>query len=403
MLREMITEHSAKRIPRRSVLSRAMHKGGRRMYKRRFYILGTCGLLLMALIINLNNQPLKEVHYTMPEKPYGIALGQEFVGQPITKSQQELTAIKKAGFTDVRFEVSWYMVQPNSKTQFNWNKYDLLFAAVHKSGLQPLAIIMYTPAWARSTACPKSAYCPPASPQDFGDFAAAVATRYAPDGLHQYEIWNEENIKAFWLPTPSAEQYVPILQAAYTSIKKVDVRAIVISGGMSGVSVASPGYIEPRTYLADMYKYGLKNYSDAIGYHAYTDPDEPISSDPKNAWAKISLAPNSLQDIMQQNGDTNKKIWITEYGAPTNGSGDGSTGPNYKRTAKTDHVTEAYQTTLARQALTLFQQSHVIQSFYWYTWQDKGTTTDTNENFYGLNDFNGVSKPALQVFEGADK
>jgi len=332
------------------------------------------------------------------ETRYGIALPESFSHMPADQISAQLQQIKQTGFTDVRFTISWYAVQPANAKNYNWKQYDTLLSAVSQSGLHGLAILNYTPAWARATACPATAYCMPAQPGQFATFAAAAAHRYAPQGLHHYEIWNEENIRSFWQPSPSAVAYAGLLKAAYPAIKSADPDATVITGGMSGVSVASAGYIEPRTYLASLYQAGAKNYFDVLGYHAYTFPDAPNDSDGgKNAWSKLASVQPSLRSIMADNGDADKQLWITEVGAPTNGPGS-TVGDGVRRTANSDHVVASLQASIAEQALQDSTQLPWLGALFWYTYQDASTAQNTNENFFGLQTKTGIAKPALNVF-----
>jgi hypothetical protein len=330
---------------------------------------------------------------------YGISLADPFVRQPPTQIANQLKAIKQLGFSSVRFTISWYVVQPHDAKSYDWKLYDRTVEAASHAGLKSLVIINYTPAWARLPACARSAYCAPARPTAFATFAAAAAKRYSTQGVHSYEIWNEENIHSFWQPTPSPEAYVSLLKAAYPAIKKADPYATVVLGSMSGVSVASSGYMEPRDYLAGLYKNGIQPYFDALGYHAYTFPELPDEFDSgKNAWAKISTATPSLRSIMQSHGDVRKKIWITEVGAPTNGPGS-SVDSSAERTRTTDHVSQDLQAKIAKQVLYNSTHTPGIGALYWYTYQDKGARTDSSENFYGLLANNGTPKSSLQVVE----
>ena len=54
------------------------------------------------------------------------------------------------------------------------------------------------------------------------------------------------------------------------------------------------------------------------------------------------------------------KIWITEYGAPTDGPGAESTMSNYLLGQPSDHVDEALQAEMATEAVQLhaFQPGH---------------------------------------------
>jgi exo-beta-1,3-glucanase (GH17 family) len=329
---------------------------------------------------------------------YGISLSESFSHLQADQMAAQLQQIKQLGFTDIRFTVSWYGVQPTNATTYNWKQYDTLVSAVSASGLHGLAIINYTPAWARAAACPATAYCMPANLHEYATFAAATARRYAPQGLHHYELWNEENIKSFWQPAPSASSYASLLKAAYPAIKAADADSVVVTGGMSGVSVASPGYSEPRDYLTALYQDGAGNDFDAVGYHAYTFPDSPNDSDGgKNAWSKIANAQPSLRSIMAAHGDAAKPIWVTEVGAPTDGPGS-TVGDGMRRSANSDHVTPSMQASIAEQVLQDSKQTPGLGALFWYTYQDLGTSQSNNENFFGLQSKSRAPKPALSIF-----
>jgi polysaccharide biosynthesis protein PslG len=367
--------------------------------KHRRLLLAPVFLLLIAvlsfslIIIHRRTNPTP----TGGNKIYGIALGQNFVYQPIDKSKTQLHEIKQAGFASVRFLVSWNIIQPQNSKQYVWTKYDQIFEAVHEAGLKPLAIISFTPLWARSSNCLNSAYCSPKNVEEFADFAGQVAKRYSPDGLHQYEIWNEPNVNSAWLPSPSPSGYAALLKATYPVIKHVDPKSIVLTGGMADVGTESAGHIDPSSFLESLYELGIKNYSDGIAYHPYTFPQTPDSKSAANGWAKMSSTPNSLRQIMVRFGDSKKKIWITEFGAPTNGPGKIAQASSSIVTPSTDHVSYQLQALMATQALQNVKKDSWVEGFFWYTWQDQGQQISTNENFYGLLDFKGNPKPSEMI------
>jgi hypothetical protein len=84
---------------------------------------------------------------------------------------------------------------------------------------------------------------------------------------------------------------------------------------------------------------------------------------------------------MVANGDGAKKIWATEFGAPTNGP----TGT---------FVSEDAQSRMVSTGLSLFRSYDWAGPLFWYSGRDVGTSTSTRENFFGLlrNDFS--PKPA---------
>ncbi len=61
-----------------------------------------------------------------------------------------------------------------------------------------------------------------------------------------------------------------------------------------------------------MYLNGAKGYFDAVGMHPYVFPGG-LQADPANGWSDLARA----HDVMTLNGDGDKKVWMTEFGAPT--------------------------------------------------------------------------------------
>jgi hypothetical protein len=105
--------------------------------------------------------------------------------------------------------------------------------------------------------------------------------------------------------------------------------------------------------------------------------------------------------VLASCGASDKKIWLTEYGAPTNGPGAGATVTNYNLNASPDHVDEALQAQMATDSVALATASPVVGALFWYSYQDLGTDPSTTENFYGLRRFDGSPKPAYSAFQTA--
>ena len=136
--------------------------------------------------------------------------------------------------------MAWDLVQPNDATHLTGPRYDRIVTAANNHNMKLLPILAYTPGWARQQACSANFQCAPADPGKFAAFANAAARRYAPLGIKSWEIWNEPNINAFWLPAPNAAAYAQLLRASYTSIKQADPQSTVISGGLSPAGNTKP-------------------------------------------------------------------------------------------------------------------------------------------------------------------
>ena len=131
-----------------------------------------------------------------------------------------------------------------------------------------------------------------------------------------FEIWNEPNIALFWQPKPDPSAYTADLVAAYSAIKAVDPSAFVISGGLAP-TVTKNHNISAIDFLKAMYADGAKGSFDAFGYHPYSFPELPDSNE--SGWSQMARTSPSLRSVMIRNGDGNKPIWVTEFGAPSGG------------------------------------------------------------------------------------
>ena len=275
---------------------------------------------------------------------------------------------------------------------YDWHRYDNVVREARAKGLNVLGIIAYTPSWAREHKSSSNKFAP--NPTKFSEFAAKVASRYAPMGVHCWEIWNEPNLRQFWLPRPNARDYADLLRLTYASIKKVDSSATVIAGALS--NCGSDGInISPNVFVRRMYESNGQGYFDALSIHPYTSPFLPDYSGFQRSWAELS----ALHRIMVLHHDGHKRIWITEYGAPTNGPGVCAASGTSIRDGTADHVTEKLQAAIVSNAVSLYLRYSWAGPFFWYSFQDAGVSRTDTEDFYGLMRFDGSKKPAYYRFK----
>lgn len=318
-------------------------------------------------------------------KSFGIAAGGGLSKISIPELNQRLDEMKKLGVEWVRFDIEWGNVQYDSPNNFTWERYDAVVDAIVARNMKPLAILLFTPEWARDINCKGGAKCPPDDPQEFATFAAHASKRYKNEGLHYWEIWNEPNNYDFWATKTNCVSYTALLKATYVAIKHVDENAVVITGGTSPAATNDVN-ISPVDFLECIYTNGGKDYFDAVAHHPYSFPILS-SKNTAGAWAQMSLTAESLRSLMIKNGDEQKKIWMTEFGAPTS-------GPDSKW-----YVSEVDQAAIVIDALNLYKQYSWAGPFFWYSMKDTGTTTDTNENFFGLLRYDGSHKLSYEVLK----
>ena len=227
----------------------------------------------------------------------------------------------------------------------------------------------------------------PEHAQDYGDFLAALATRFG-DMIDAYSPWNEPNISNFWNPV-SPEAYTAVQKVAYASIKAKDPTATVLSATIVGTYPNAYGYLK-RAYAA-----GLKGSADVIGWNSYPHGEPESSYSDENGLPSGSSLPGQLylRDLINQY-DPGRKVWIMELswstcvpciGFPANGATEAQQADYLSRTF-------AYR----RRYLT-----DITERIFWFELRDGGTEPHNWEHHQGLvrRDFSG--KPALAAFTAA--
>jgi hypothetical protein len=331
-------------------------------------------------------------------KALGIAAGGSLPELSPQALNTRMAGIAASGATWVRFDFDWSQIQPDNATAYNWAPYDSIVAAAGAQHLHVLGIIDFTPAWARLNGC-GSKQCPPASPAAYGHFAAALAGRYASKGVHDWEIWNEPNSPQFWQPGANPKAYVSLLSAAYSALHAADSHAYVLTGGLSPQPDNATA-MSPVHFLTELYTDGAKGHFDAVADHPYTFPLTPASK-ADDAWTQMAAASHSLRTVMIADGDANKKIWITEFGAPTGGPGPISTLANPNLAAQPYVVDQGLQAKILSDAMAAYRAYSWAGPFFYYSYEDAGTDQSTNENFFGLVTAAGTPKQAYAVFQQA--
>ncbi len=152
----------------------------------------------------------------------GLAYGDELPGMDAAGLATALDDAVTVGGT-VRLDVSWADVQHDGPGVWDWSGLDRVLAATRARGLDVIGVVAYTPAWARVAGCDDEK-CRPASYADFAAFAGAAAARYGAGGIGAWEIWNEPNNAAFWMP-------------ARRNKSNEVLKALAQSGGMLGFSL----------------------------------------------------------------------------------------------------------------------------------------------------------------------
>ncbi len=242
-------------------------------------------------------------------------------GVPPDTAPKTLTLSKAAGVTWAREGVGWNLAQPTPTQQLNEQWVAAMDDVVKddlEAGINPILLIDQPPYWASGDPNKHvdsagrqvyNHYYKPANFQDYANFVGWVVERYSSMGVKAYEIWNEANIDQFWPSGPNAAEYMQMLSAAYDAAHQADPNAIVVSTGLAPAG-------NMFSFLRGMYANGLSNKSDQVGLHEYPlqDPEICWSDDGVDNSPRAFCSIASVDKIMGENGDTDKKVWITEMG-----------------------------------------------------------------------------------------
>ena len=286
-------------------------------------------------------------------------------------------AANDLGGVMIRRDFVWNEIEP-AKGTYDFDPYDALVAQAQAANVTLLGTLDYGVAWANASSNGDVDY-PPTNPQDYADYAAAVASRYA-GRVDDWEIWNEPNQGLrFWKPTLSGDPtaYGTLLEDAFDSIHSAAPSARVLLGG----TVFTPQIIEgAMQFLGEAYDAhpDLAQHFDVAGVHAYqayppqTAPETGELADPP-LDAKIEMH----AWLLAQHGASATPIWITELGWPVYGT-----------------VDEAAQARFLVRA-TLIAARAGASAVFWYTLRDgPNPTAFPPEDAFGLLHNDSTPKPA---------
>ena len=194
-----------------------------------------------------------------------------------------------------------------------------------------------------------------------------LLNRYRSTGPHAFEIWNEQDVSYFWPSGPNAADYVNMLRAAYLAIKAADTNALVLNGGVTDNS-SGP------SFLSSLYAAGGGPYFDVWSQHTY------------RRTPQYETVVQTVRDLMVANGDSAKKIWITEAGWPTYTNN--PTDPSAVSFARQAHYLDGLFTRLA--AYPYVEEAH------WYT--SRSYDEAVKEGSFGLALPDFTRKPSFYAF-----
>jgi Bacterial Ig domain len=311
--------------------------------------------------------------------------------------------LRRANIGWSREDMSWSRIE-TKPGEYDWSNWDRILEASARQGLRLIAIPDDAPDWATG-----AWNNPPTSGealQAYAEFVRRAVERYGSTGtfwdehpdvpkvpVTMWDIWNEPYMKAFWKDSdPEPALYAKMFKAVVQAARPADSEARFMLEAETGSNTGSwpqPPFLDAMFDAVP----DLADYADVVSVHPYTSEDSPTDCTPtsgnaRTAWQSSRFQFCRIRDIrkiLDANGASRTRIWITEVGY--------TTAPNADRT-----VSEAKQADYLRAAFRLLRQWRVVDGIVWYELRGGETSSSDYFGYYGLLHKDGSAKPAWNAF-----
>ncbi len=345
----------------------------------------------------------------------GVATSATLLRMNDNDLDQRLNNIRQLGAEWIRVDFSWRAIQPDDPQDYKWDEYDRLVRVAGEHNLKILAVINYTPDWARDTQCSElitheetAKKCMPGNVEMFGRFVRALAIRYQATNVRAWEIWNEPNLAGHWKSVNDDKQlitdpheYAVMANMAASQIRYNYPDSVIITGGLA--PLFEPGVVagmRQSDYLNQLLPMLERDLFDGVAIHPYSWPAMPRLEAVYNAFYTVdSGKPHmNLRTIMTTHGWGDKEIWGTEYGASTKGLRVLGTPLMFGRP---DHVSESMQAQIVSQGVEAWYEKENVGPLFVHSDSDEWLADYRNEGGFGVRRSDGTKKPAYDALQQA--
>lgn len=362
---------------------------------------------------------------TLPDVTFAYGIEVYLTGQDVNALNSQL---QQLGVNWVKITANWRYMEP-TQGQIDFSLLDPAIETFSASGLNVLVMLTNAPDWARAGASELDLgeNGPPDDVTWFGDFAGALAERYAGQ-VSAYEVWQTPNLRTSWrsvsgeqgTPRMSDVDYLDLLEAGYDAIKAADPEATVVTA-----SLAPTGYndrfnaIDDRVFLREMVRNNGLEHSDALGAHPFgagNPPDavcceQPVGVDSHFDDPRLFFLDTltRYRDILVSEGAGDVPLWVTRFGWPTaEGENLQAPGTNFEYVP---YTSESEQALYLPRAFELGQAQGYVGPMFLHNLnacvaQPRGPAERvliTRACFYSLIDASGTARPAFNAVQNIDK
>ncbi|MFH0790176.1 MAG: glycosyl hydrolase [Candidatus Omnitrophota bacterium] len=287
--------------------------------------------------------------------------------------EQAAVLMREAGAGFVRMDFLWDDIEPEAG-KFIFDKYDDIVNILDRNNIGILGLLNYNTRW--DSGCGKW-NCPPSDNRLFVNYAVTVVSRYK-NRIKYWEIWNEPDSCVYWARQDGLKGYCDLLRQVYIDIKKTDSECQVLNGGFAN------GLISVRQF----YEQGIKDYFDILNIHLFISPFE------QSAVERVAAYPELVYQIMAENADSDKKVWVTEIGCP-------GVRPEIKTKDwwLGKNPTEEQQAEWVRTVLKGLIKNNCVERIFWAFFRDTKNHWHDGTDYFGLLRGDFSKKPAFSVYK----
>jgi polysaccharide biosynthesis protein PslG len=234
----------------------------------------------------------------------------------------------------LRLDLNWQGVQPDPAKAPDFAALDPIVDGANARGMRVLLILAYSATWANGG---KGITWFPTDDAAWRGLVDATVAHFG-DKVVAYEVWNEPNLTKFGqYGDGSAEarrlRYWQLTKIAYERVHAKCSGCTVLAGASAAGDAVSEtrNDNESAQWLDWAYANGYGTSFDAVTHHPYPAWNNGRSpSRPECAtrwWAMFGPADEkcgelaAVRAVMVKRGDSAKKIWGTEFGYPSTGTG----------------------------------------------------------------------------------
>jgi len=202
------------------------------------------------------------------------------------------------GIKWIRVDFDWYRIQPEP-ARFDWEALDRVIDRSARLGLEVLATLAYTPAWASSHPASPSIGDPPADPRFWTDVVRYAILRFGGRVRH-WQFWNEPNIREFWNGT-MAQYRTGILEPAAEVARSIDPSLRIVAPGLANLRDWREWFREAMKARASI---------DIVNHHNYADSGREAIED----LERDRFLQPSLRTLIREAEVGDRPFWLTETG-----------------------------------------------------------------------------------------